>query len=134
MRADLPVFVPAQMQYNRGPDDRWTTMNAARGPRPATATARARLLLWCAALVLLCQLFGAVGHDHDNEARAQDCVACSVHAQALATPPAPQPGVPALAPLLLQAIAAPPVVLHPATRASYLLPQPHAPPGSPLSV
>ena len=109
-------------------------MNAARSARLATATARARLLLWCAALVLLCQLFGAVGHDHDNEARAQECVACSVQAHALATPPAPQAGAPAVAPLLLHAIAAPPVALHPATRASYLLPQPHAPPGSPLSV
>jgi hypothetical protein len=115
-----------------GPENAWTTMNAAQATAPPhrslAAAARGRLLLWCAALVLLCQLFGAVGHDHDTEARAQDCVACSVHAQSLAAPPGPQPGAPTFAPFLVRVLPPPAVVARPATRASYLLPQPHAPP------
>jgi hypothetical protein len=100
--------------------------------RSVAAAARGRLLLWCAALVLLCQLFGAVGHDHkkekENEAWAQDCVACSVHAQAPAAPPAPSPGAPAFVPFFLHALAPPTVAARPVSRAGYLLPQPHAPP------
>lgn len=100
----------------------------AEPQRSLAAAARGRLLLWCAALVLLCQLFGAAGHDHENEARAQDCVACSVHAQAPAAPPAPSLGAPAFVPFFLHALAPPTVAARPVSRAGYLLPQPHAPP------
>lgn len=96
--------------------------------RSLAAAARGQLLLWCAALVLLCQLFGGIGHDHENEARAQDCVACSVHAQAPAAPPAPSPGAPAFVPFFLHALAPPTVAARPVSRTGYLLPQPHAPP------
>lgn len=98
--------------------------------QPHTA-ARGRLLAWLAAVVLFLQLFAAVGHDHENQSRAQECVACAVQAQAHAAPPAPGLAPSAFQPILLQLVtiakAGGPFVIH----ASRLLPQPHAPP-SPL--
>lgn len=84
-------------------------------------------MLWFGAIVLLLQLFAAVGHDHEVESQAQDCVACSLHAQSQAAPPS-NPSAPAAAWVLVQLVAAPVIVERLAPHASYLLPQPHAPP------
>lgn len=84
-------------------------------------------MLWFGALVLLMQLFAAVGHDHEVESKAQDCVACSVQAQSQAAPPS-NPPVPKTAWILVQTVSAAVIVERLAPQASYLLPQPHAPP------
>ena len=84
-------------------------------------------MLWFGALVLLLQLFAAAGHDHEVESKAQGCVACSVQAQSQAAPPS-HPPAPSTSWVLVQAISAPVIVERLAPHASYLLPQPHAPP------
>jgi hypothetical protein len=107
-----------------------TTMTGTLRHRQLPAAARGRLLAWLAAIVLLLQLFAAVGHDHENQSRAQECVACAVQAQAHGAPPAPDLAPFVFRPVLLQLVAAMqvdgPTVVH----ASRLLPQPHAPPSS----
>lgn len=119
---------PGDFAYNRRSSHDSTTMTAFLRRHRQAAAARGRLMLWCGALVLL--LFALAGHDHDNEVKAQDCVACSVQAQSLAAPPVP--GAAPVRPPLLLAWAAPP---YPAIAAlpghtHYLLPQPHAPPAA----
>lgn len=87
-------------------------------------------MLWFGALVLMLQLFAAVGHDHEVESNAPDCVACSVQAQSLAAPPSKLPA-PATAWALVQHLSSCAIVERLASHASYLLPQPHAPPALP---
>jgi hypothetical protein len=105
-------------------------MTGTQRHRQPQAAARGRLLAWLAAIVLFLQLFAAVGHDHENQSRTQECVACAVQAQAHGAPPAPDLAPFAFRPVLLQAVAVleadRPTVIH----ASRLLPQPHAPPSS----
>jgi len=109
------------------------TMTATPRHHQPVAAARARLLLWIGALVLLLQLLAAVGHDHERESTAQDCVACSVQAQSHAAPPAPQAAPAAVAWLLALLVSPPAIAAHAARPANYLLPQPHAPPASPFA-
>jgi len=108
-------------------------MTGTQRHRQPQAAARGRLLAWLAAIALFLQLFAAVGHDHENQSRAQECVACAVQAQAHAAPPALGLAPFAYQPILLQLVtttkAGSPFVIH----ASRLLPQPHAPPSYQLS-
>lgn len=105
-------------------------MTAITRHLPAPAAARGRLLLWVGAIVLLLQLFAALGHDHDIASKAQDCVACSVQAQSHAAPPAPQ-AAPATRAWVLAHIVTPGAIpAAPARPTIHLLPQPHAPPAS----
>lgn len=97
-----------------------------------TAASRGRLLLWLGALVLLLQLFSAVGHDHDTEARAQECVACSVLTHTQAAPLAPPTSMPASGARLVGLLPAALVRQTVAAPAGWFLPQPHAPPSSPF--
>ena len=106
------------------------TMTATRRHHQRPAAARGRLLLWLVAMVLLLQLVAAVGHDHDGESRAQECVACALQAQSPATPPAPRAVPGAFAPVLAQVLAAPGVVVRTPRPLAWLLPQPQAPPDS----
>lgn len=96
------------------------------------AAARGRLMLWCGALVLLLQLFALTGHDHDNEPKAQECVACSVQAQSQAAPPAPQPTPAPVEWALLVTLPVREAVAALPADASHLRPQPHAPPAFPF--
>lgn len=97
--------------------------------RQATA-ARGRLMLWCGALVLLLQLFALTGHDHDNEPKAQDCVACSVQAQSHAAPPEPRSKPVLVAWMPVRTLPAWESVATLSVDAGHLRPQPHAPPVS----
>lgn len=108
-------------------------MTGTQRHRQPQAAARGRLLAWLAAVVLFLQVFAAVGHDHENQSRTQECVACAVQAQTHAAPPAPGLTPFAYQPILLQLVtttkAGGPFFIH----ASRLLPQPHAPPSSLLT-
>lgn len=109
------------------------TMTATRDHHQPLAAARGRLLLWIGAIVLLLQLFAAAGHDHERESQVQECVACAVQAQSHAPPPAMQAAPAAVAPVLARQVAPVAIAVHPSRPASYLLPQPHAPPASYLA-
>lgn len=105
-------------------------MTAPIRPMHHTAALRGRLLLWCAAILLFLQLLAATGHAHGTDAEPQECVACSVHAQAQAAPLTWSGGAqPAPAAWRLAGIVTP----AGASRRSAgcpraLLPPPHAPP------
>lgn len=107
-------------------------MTATRPLHTRAAAARGRLLLWCGLVILLLQLFAAVGHAHrgDNDVDTPDCVACSLQAQAQAAPPG-TPAPPAAATWsLVQVTAAPEARTPLPVHVRDLLPQPHAPPAS----
>lgn len=108
-------------------------MTAAPAHHQPLAAARGRLLLWLGAIVLLLQLFAAVGHDHELESQVQDCVACSMQAQSHAAPPAPASAPGAFSMVLAQIVSPVAIAASPSRLAAYLLPQPHAPPASPFA-
>lgn len=111
-----------------GPVDHLNAMTGLARLYSQTAATRGRMLLWVGALVLLLQLFAAVGHDHETEARTQECVACSVLSHAQAAPPAPPASVP-VSPARLAGLLPAALVRQPnAAPAGWLLPQPQAPP------
>jgi len=133
----LPVIVDGSSMPDSstiaGLDHDPTTMTARRTHHQPLAAARGRLLLWVGAIVLLLQLFAAVGHDHESEPTFQDCVACSVQAQSHAAPPT-LPAAPAAGAWVLAQVLAPAAIsARPPRFAGYLLPQPHAPPASSFS-
>lgn len=94
--------------------------------RPAAA--RGRLLPWLAVLVLLFQLLAGTEHHHEASSKTQHCVACALHAQPHAGPPAAAMAPVAIAWRLLHALAplAPPSIRVAA--AAFLRPPSHAPP------
>jgi hypothetical protein len=94
--------------------------------RPAAM--RGRLLPWLAVLVLLFQLLAGAAHHHEASSKTQHCVACALHAQPHAGPPAA-----VLAPLasgwrLLHALAPALPPSSPVIAADFLRPPPQAPP------
>jgi hypothetical protein len=64
-------------------------MTAFAFHRYRPAAVRGRVLVWLAALIFLLQMLAATEHHHELSAKSQHCVACTLHAQPHAAPPAP---------------------------------------------
>ena len=101
-------------------------------PRPlhhaAAHRGRGACVAWLLAIVLLFQLLVQTQHDHAHASKTHHCVACALHAQPLAGPPAASLAV-APAPVLVSGLAlASHVHAQPGRAVAYFLPPSHAPP------